>query len=364
MFLRVFATLAMVCIAAFPAIAEPTNKTAPAPTLQIGDVAPAIPEVQWMEGDEVEQYEADHTYVLYFWTTWSTDSVETLPRLDALAQQYRGNNLSVVALTSSGPGNEVDSINAKVKELTDTEVATNVRFGWTERDSLNEHFLKPAALTQLPCCLVVGPSGTVAFYGTPDDLEYVAPRVCEGTWRGQEDAAALAAANATLMKLLGDPNGSQATEQLQQVGRDFPHFRNKLLFAMAQATSLLKQEQFAELETLANDQLAAWTETKDYRALAVLGGFLLNPSLQSSGSLQAKGESLIDQALQAAPKTPNAIAFLASQYLNVQQPEKAQALINKAIEDSEDESEREMLKLLLQRFESTPDRPAPQGTTR
>jgi len=43
----------------------------PGPALKVGEPAPRLQVVRWMQGDPVTGFEKGKTYLLEFWATWS-----------------------------------------------------------------------------------------------------------------------------------------------------------------------------------------------------------------------------------------------------------------------------------------------------
>lgn len=64
-----------------------TSQGAP-PTFKIGDAAPALEPLTWLQGNPVTRYETGRVYVVEFWATWCPPCIRTIPHLSALQQKY------------------------------------------------------------------------------------------------------------------------------------------------------------------------------------------------------------------------------------------------------------------------------------
>src|SRR5215204_3612647 len=59
------------------------------PSLNIGDFAPSLVVNNWVKGVPVQRFEKGMVYVLQFWATWCGPCKAAMPRLSALAREYR-----------------------------------------------------------------------------------------------------------------------------------------------------------------------------------------------------------------------------------------------------------------------------------
>jgi thiol-disulfide isomerase/thioredoxin len=54
------------------------------PTLKIGDRAPVLESISWLQGDPVTKYEPRRVYVVEFWATWCPPCTKAIPHLTAI----------------------------------------------------------------------------------------------------------------------------------------------------------------------------------------------------------------------------------------------------------------------------------------
>jgi thiol-disulfide isomerase/thioredoxin len=62
------ALVGIACWTAQPSLAQ--TKAAAAPTLKVGDKAPALVVEKWLKGRPVPRFERGRLYVVEFWATW------------------------------------------------------------------------------------------------------------------------------------------------------------------------------------------------------------------------------------------------------------------------------------------------------
>ena len=71
------------------------------PTLKVGDTAPMVDPMEWLQGTEVHQYKAGHVYVVEFWATWCPPCIKAIPHLSLLQQTHRA-ELTIISVNVEG----------------------------------------------------------------------------------------------------------------------------------------------------------------------------------------------------------------------------------------------------------------------
>lgn len=163
-------------------MAKPAVKqAAPAPTLKVGDKAPAIEVEKWIKGDPVTGFEPGKAYIVEFWATWCGPCIRAFPHLSELQKQYK-DKLTVVGVNVWEDYGEInaDEIGKFVEKQADRmsySVAYDGKSGKTD-----QAYMKAAQQRGIPAAFLVDTTGKIAFIGHPMELDDVLPDVIAGTF--------------------------------------------------------------------------------------------------------------------------------------------------------------------------------------
>ena len=72
----------------------------PAPSLKVGDLAPALKVSKWLQGDAVRNFEPGKVYVVEFWATWCGAPIRYMPHLAELQARYKDQGVTIISFTS------------------------------------------------------------------------------------------------------------------------------------------------------------------------------------------------------------------------------------------------------------------------
>ena len=158
------------------------EKTAAAPTLKAGDVAPALTVSKWFQGDDVKRFEPGHVYVIEFWATWCGPCIAFMPDLAELQAQYRDKDLTCIGVTVRDPNNTAEMVSAFVKKRGPKLKYT---FAYADEHATWDAWMTAANKHAIPCSFVVDKSGRIAYIGNPTYLGIVAPMVLSGMMSAQ-----------------------------------------------------------------------------------------------------------------------------------------------------------------------------------
>ena len=142
--------------------------------LSVGDPAPKLTAVKWLNGTGPAAFEPGKVYVLDFWATWCAPCVKGMPHLAELQRKYAADGLVVVPVT------------AAVEGQTDVDVERFVRtngpdlalaFAWCTDLTTWRAYFDAAKLEGIPASFVVDKQGNIAFIGHPMELDDVLPKL-------------------------------------------------------------------------------------------------------------------------------------------------------------------------------------------
>jgi len=151
--------------------------------LEVGDQAPVLDGVTWLQGEEVEGYEAGQIYVLDFWATWCGPCIQSIPHLNSLQEEYGDDGVNIIGVAvwprpGMVPTRTFLTRRAESGKALEYRIAEDNRAG-----VIVNRFLRPAGINGIPTAMVIDGSGRIVFIGHPmNDLEGVLEQLVEGTF--------------------------------------------------------------------------------------------------------------------------------------------------------------------------------------
>ncbi len=158
------------------------------PTLKIGDTAPALAELTWLQGTPVTKYEPGRVYVVEFWATWCPPCLKAIPHLSALQKQY-ADKLTIISVNAEGPRGTADTIYNFMKRH-GKEMAYTVAMQDLIKMPMSEAWISAGGSMGLPTAGIVDARGRLAWIGYPDRSEdYGFDAALTDTLAGKTDLA-------------------------------------------------------------------------------------------------------------------------------------------------------------------------------
>ncbi len=139
------------------------------PTFKIGDTAPALEPMTWLQGNPVTKYEPGRVYVVEFWATWCPPCLRAIPHLSALQQKY-ANTLTIVGVNAEGVlGNKpnIDAVREFMKKH-GKEMMYTVAMEDPIRKPISEQWVAGTGSMGAPVAGIVDQYGKLAWIGYPD----------------------------------------------------------------------------------------------------------------------------------------------------------------------------------------------------
>jgi thiol-disulfide isomerase/thioredoxin len=145
------------------ACAAETALAQSAPSLEVGDKAPKLEDVNWLKGEPVNSFQDGHIYVLDFWATWCGPCVASIPHINKLQKEHKDDNVHVIAVAiwpsdSMTPTDEFvemqgDAMSYRVAEDIDGKTA--------------KAYMEATGSRGIPTVMVVDKKGQLAWMGHP-----------------------------------------------------------------------------------------------------------------------------------------------------------------------------------------------------
>ncbi len=161
------------------------------PTFKIGDPAPAIAPISWLQGTPVTKYEPGHVYVVEFWATWCPPCIKAIPHLSAL-QKKHPNTLTVVGVNVEallGHEPKVDAVPVFMKKW-GKDMAYAVVMDDPAKKTISDAWITASGSLGIPTACIVDQHGKLAWVGYPDQVQnYAFDQALEDTVAGKIDLA-------------------------------------------------------------------------------------------------------------------------------------------------------------------------------
>lgn len=145
------------------------NTSASAQSLKVGSTAPQIKVAKWVKGSPIKSFQKGKVYVLEFWATWCGPCKKAIPHVTELAKKFAGKAVFAGISVWENQSPSDTSYFSKVEQFVksqgaqmDYNVAVDDPNGW-----MANNWLRAANQNGIPCSIVVGKTGKIAWIGHP-----------------------------------------------------------------------------------------------------------------------------------------------------------------------------------------------------
>jgi thiol-disulfide isomerase/thioredoxin len=182
--LGLLTSLALTTAAPVAALAPKASAAAAAPTLNVGDPAPALKPAKWLKGAPIPAFEKGHVYVIEFWATWCGPCKANIPRLTEMAKKYQ-NKAEIIGVDIwESPDPTIKTLPRVEKFVQsqgaqmDYHVAAD-----TTSNRIADSWMKAAGISGIPTAFIIGKDGKIAWIGNPaTGLEQALEQVVAGNF--------------------------------------------------------------------------------------------------------------------------------------------------------------------------------------
>jgi thiol-disulfide isomerase/thioredoxin len=159
------------------------------PTFKIGDPAPAIAPISWIQGTPVTKYEPGRVYVVEFWATWCPPCIKAIPHLSALQKKY-ADKLTVVGVNVEGLlGHEpkADAVPPFMKKW-GKDMTYTVAMDDPTKKTMSDAWITASGSLGIPTACIIDGRGELAWVGYPDQVQsYTFDQALDDTVAGKTD---------------------------------------------------------------------------------------------------------------------------------------------------------------------------------
>ena len=281
-------------------------------SLTVGDKAPALAINKWVKGAPVTAFAPGKVTVVEFWATWCGPCKASMPHLSELQKQYKDKGVTIIGVTSVDPRNSLAGVEKMTTEKGDTMGYT---VAWDQDRQTTSAYMLAAAQPGIPTAFIVDQTGTIAWIGSPFEMDEPLSKIVAGQW---DVAAERSRFEPEQQANLGSMRFSMATRKKDAAG-------------MLEHGRALIEARGADASTL---NMVAWSIVDPGRGI----DFAANPKL---------AEFALDAAKRASSATGNADAgtldTLAWAYFAAGDKANAIATEKKAIELAKDDEMKKEL---------------------
>jgi thiol-disulfide isomerase/thioredoxin len=159
------------------------------PTFKIGDPAPALEPISWLQGAPVTKFEPGRVYVVEFWATWCPPCIKAIPHLSALQKKYPETltvvSVNVEALLDHEP--KADAVPTFMKKW-GKDIAYTVAIDDPTKKTISDAWITASGSLGIPTACIVDQHGKLAWVGYPDQVQsYSFDHALEDTLAGKPD---------------------------------------------------------------------------------------------------------------------------------------------------------------------------------
>jgi thiol-disulfide isomerase/thioredoxin len=317
---------------------EPSTKEKPAPSLKLGDPAPALKASKWLQGKEVRKFELGKVYIVEFWATWCGPCLMIMPHTAELQATYKDKGVTVIGYSARDEKNTEEKVAALVKKRGPKLAYT---FAYADDRATYDAWMTAAGQNGIPCAFVVDKAGRIAYIGHPLYLGVVVPKVLAGE-KAQAISDEVGKIDDQLRAVARALAGSDAKAGLQAL-KDFeakyPPLANNPYWLRERLGVLMKAGPVDEVKKFAEAMVAKATKQEDPLALLMVSAFLCSDEWKGNKELVALAVKAAETMVQiAGDKDAVALINLANTYFAAGDQAKAKVHARKAVEASAGES--------------------------
>jgi len=172
-----------------------------APSLKVGDPAPALHVSKWINGEPVETFEKGTVYVIECWATWCGPCRASIPHVSDLQAKMKDRKVVVIGLNVwERDTSRVEPFVKQMGEKMNYRVALDA-VGAGGKGKSAAAWLEAAGQDGIPCAFIVDRETRIAWIGHPMSMDKVLEEVAAGTFDAAKHAAAAAERKALEQRL-------------------------------------------------------------------------------------------------------------------------------------------------------------------
>jgi thiol-disulfide isomerase/thioredoxin len=300
--------------------------------LKVGDPAPPLAVSHWLHGTEVRGFEPGKVYVIEFWATWCGPCIQIMPHVGDLQDEYRQKGVTFIGFAS-----EANDTEAKVSAYVAKHgEKLGYTFAFGSGTETHSAYMKASGQNGIPCSFVVDKQGRIAYIGHPYFLDFVLPKVLDGTWDQKATADTLTAADkefdAAYKVMMTRSNHPEAgLDAMAKYAAKWPVFANNVYMVPAKLGLLVRAKKFPEAKELAEKLIAKAVTRGDTSGLRSVSSALRDDSAKGNADLTALAVKAIEASYELDQEDVPTLLSLLEAYASAGDQAKVKELGPKAV---------------------------------
>ena len=340
--------LAMAATALAPAVAAAQAEAQKAPTLKVGDPAPALDVGKWVQGEPVKGIEKGKVYVVEFWATWCGPCRATIPHLNELSKKYPDVTFIGADVWEEDEAKVEPFVKQMGEKMTYRVALDNKQ---KEKDgAMAATWMRAAGQSGIPAAFIVDKESRVAWVGHPASMDQPLAKIVSGTYDLKAEAAKAAAGQAVdaavKAKVIGpmrQGKHDEALAALAEITKAHPDFKPQLT---GMRLSILMQKKDLDGAYAAMDEMAAADDVQPMRLNQLAWVVLTAPPFAEKRDAD-RAMKWAQKAVDASKgKDPQIMDTLARAHAVKGDWDKALEIQQKAVDQADGEVKAELQKAL------------------
>jgi thiol-disulfide isomerase/thioredoxin len=270
------------------------------PKLKVGDKAPPVRAMKWLQGAEVKEFAEGKVYVMEFWAPWCGPCIVMMPHMAELQAEYKSKGVTFIGFSAKDDrGNNLEKVQAFVEKR---GPGLGYTFAYADDRETSDAWMKAAGRPGIPCCFVIGKDGKIAYIGHPMFLDAVLPKVVAGKWT-EADVEGLKGIEKELDEVFDatrKPDPNAFLTKLAEFEKAHPELAAIPYFNGPRINMLLQVKRTDEAKKAAEALMARGIKTGDYTALLLVSSVARAPSANGDKELLVLSLKAAEAALKIA----------------------------------------------------------------